>query len=259
MTASTLAPRAAGRLAAAPGFPRDHPWDRNFFLLWVALIWLGIGLGFVPELAQHFAKHEKPFPLITHVHGAAFMGWVALLTAQVLLIRSRNVALHRRLGWVMLAWGLAMLALGPATAWNAQTRDAGTAAADPGFFSIQVIDMVSFAVLGGAGVLLRKSPSAHKRLMLLGTLCIADAGYARFTGQSMEHAYGKGFLPEYIGLFGATGSMIVGIGVYDLITRRRLHPAYVAGAAWGLAGQALATFLWHDAAWVTWTTQLFHH
>jgi len=151
-----------------------------------------------------------------------------------------------------------MLALGPAVAWNAQVRDLGTPAGDPGFWSIQVIDMISFGVLCGAGVLLRKDPSAHKRLMLLGTLCIADAGYARFTGLPMEQAFGKGFVPEHIGLYGATALMIVGIGVYDLITRRRLQPAYVAGAAWGLSGQALATFLWHNAAWVAWTTKLFH-
>src|SRR5512146_1403449 len=120
MTASTLtecSPRAA------PGpFPPSHRWDRNFFLLWVALIWFGIGLGFIPEVVQHFAKHERPFPLITHIHGAAFVGWLVLLTGQVLLIRSRLVALHRRMGWVMLAWGAAMLVLGPAVAWNEQTR-----------------------------------------------------------------------------------------------------------------------------------------
>jgi hypothetical protein len=32
----------------------------------------------------------------------------------------------------------------------------------------------------------------------------------------------------------------------------------VAGAVFGLAGQALATFLWHDPAWVAYTTRLFH-
>ena len=257
MTASTLA-QGAPRTRTQRPFPQNHPWDRNFFLLWVALIWFGVGLGFIPEIVQHFAKHEKPYPLITHVHGAAFGGWLVLTTAQVLLIRTRNTALHRRMGWVMLAWGAAMLALGPAVAWNAQTRDFGTPASDPGFWSIQIIDMVSFGVLGGAGVLLRANASAHKRLMLLATLCIADAGYARFTGPLMENRFGNAFVPEHIGLYGVTALMIVGIGVYDLITRRRLHPAYVAGAAWGLSGQALATFLWHDPAWVAYATRLFH-
>lgn len=256
MTASTLA-EGAPRTAPGP-FPPNHPWDRNFFLAWVALIWFGIGLGFIPEIVQHYARHERAYPLITHIHGAAFGGWLVLLTAQVLLIRTRRVAVHRKLGWVMTGWGAAIPVLGLAVAWNAQLRDFGTPASDTGFYSIQLIDCVSFTVLCGAGVLLRNSASAHKRLMLLGTLCIADAGYARFTGTPMEHAFGKAFLPEYIGLYGVTGLMIVGIGVYDLITRKRLHPIYAAGAAWGLGGQALATFLWHDAGWVAYTTRLFH-
>jgi len=258
MTATTL-DRGAPRPATPPApFPAQHAWDRNFFLLWVALIWLGIGLGFGPEVWKHVATHEAPFEPIVHLHGAFFMGWLALLTTQVLLIRTRRTAVHRKLGWVMVGWGAAMLVLGPAVAWIRQKHEFGTPLSDPGFFSIQVIDIISFAVLGGAGVLLRADSAAHKRLMLLGTLCIADAGYARFTGQPVENAFGKVFWAEHLGLFGVTGAMIVGIGVYDLITRKRLHPAYLAGATWGLAGQATATFLWHDAAWVAWTTRLFH-
>ena len=255
MTASTLtAPSAAPPKPFAP----NHPWDRNFFLTWVALIWLGIGLGFIPEVVKHFAKHERPFPLVTHIHGAVFVGWLTLLTAQVLLIRTRRVAIHRKLGWAMVGWGALIPILGMAVAWNEQLRDFGTAVDDPGFYAIQLIDCVSFTVLSGAGVLLRNNSSAHKRLMLLGTLVIADAGYGRLTGPVMEQAYGKGFWPEHIGGYGVTAAMIVGIGVYDLITRKRLHPVYLAGAAWALAGQALATFLWHDPAWVAYTTRLFH-
>ena len=41
MTASTLS-QAAPRTAPGRPFPPNHPWDRNFFLLWVGLIWLGI-------------------------------------------------------------------------------------------------------------------------------------------------------------------------------------------------------------------------
>lgn len=255
MTASTLTAPSA---APTRPFPPNHPWDRNFFLTWVALIWLGIGLGFIPELTTHFVKHETPFVLVTHIHAAVFMGWLVLLTAQVLLIRTRRVTIHRTLGLAMVGWGALIPVLGVAVAWSVQRRTFGTPTGDPGFYSIQLIDCVSFTVLSGAGVLLRNNASAHKRLMLLGTLVIADAGYGRFLGPPLEHAYGKGFWPEHIGDYGVTGLMIIGIGVYDLITRKRLHPVYVVGAAFALAGQALATFLWHDPAWVTYTTRLFH-
>jgi len=259
MTATAI-DRGAPRPAMSPTpFPAQHPWDRNFFLLWIALIWFGVAMGFGPEIRKHVANHETPYPLVTHVHGFFFMGWLVLATAQVLLIRARRVAWHRTLGYAMVAWGAAMVVLGPAVAWMAQHRDFGTPAGDPQFFSIQVIDIVSFAVLGTAGVLLRATPSAHKRLMLIATLCIADAGYGRWLPTPLEHAMGgHTFWPDYLGLFGATAALIVGIGVYDLITRRRLYPAYAAGAAWGLTGQLTAVILYFNPAWIAWTTKLFH-
>jgi hypothetical protein len=152
-----------------------------------------------------------------------------------------------------------MIVLGPAVAWMEQHRDFGTPLGDPGFFSIQVIDIISFAVLGTSGVLLRSNASAHKRLMLLATLCIADAGYGRWLPTPLEHAMGgHTFWPDYLGLYGATALIIVSIGVYDLVTRRRLLPAYAAGAAWGLAGQLTAAVLYFNPAWIAWTTKLFH-
>lgn len=256
MTATTM---DRGARSPLPPFPAQHPWDRNFFALWIALIWFGIVMGFGPEIQKHIVRHETPYPLITHIHGFFFAGWLVLATAQVALIRARKLAWHRTLGYAMTAWGAAMIVLGPAVAWMEQHRDFGTPVGDPGFFAIQAIDIVSFTVLGTAGVLLRKTPAAHKRLMLLATLCIADAGYGRWLPPMTEHALGGHTFPaEYLGLYGGTAMLIVGMGVYDLITRKRLHPAYIAGAAWGLAGQLLAIVLYFNPAWTAFTTRLFH-
>lgn len=257
MTATTIG-RAAPR-PAPPAFRARHPWDHNFFALWMALIWLGVAMGFGPEIQKHIVKHETPYPPITHVHGFFFMGWLVLATAQITLIRVRKVAWHRTLGYAMIAWGAAMIILGPAVALMEQHRDFGTPAGDPAFFSIQVIDIISFTVLGTAGVLLRGEAPAHKRLMMLATLCIADAGYGRWLPPFFEHALGGHTFPaEYLGLYGGTAALIVGMGVYDLITRRRLNPAYAAGAAWALTGQLTAIILYMNPAWAAFTTGLFH-
>ncbi|MBV8799201.1 MAG: hypothetical protein JOY77_09620 [Alphaproteobacteria bacterium] len=63
-------------------FAPYHRWDRNFFLGYVVLIWLGILGGFVPEIAAGIAQHKPPFPLIVHVHAVVFAGWLAVLTAR---------------------------------------------------------------------------------------------------------------------------------------------------------------------------------
>ena len=39
--------------------------------------------------------------------------------------------------------------------------------------------MVNFAALGRAAIALRKNPEAHKRLMILATICVANAGRGR--------------------------------------------------------------------------------
>jgi FtsH-binding integral membrane protein len=256
MTATTLERGARKDGASAPPFPAQHPWDRNFFLGLVALIWTGILMGFVPQMVRHVASHQQPYPLIVHLHAAAFVGWTVLLTAQVLLVRSRRLALHRRLGYSMVGLGALMLVLGPAAAWVVQRRDFGGPHSNPAFLSVQFIAMVTFAVVGGAGVLLRNSPSAHKRLMIIATLVLADAGFARWLGAPIAAAFGKGPWQRYLGLSGATAAIIVAIGVYDLITRRRLQPAYAAGAAWALAGQGLAAYLLFLPAWKAFTTHL---
>jgi hypothetical protein len=259
MTATALDRAGEARAPSRPPFAAQHPWDRNVFLGVVALIWLGVLMGFVPQMIQHAAKHERPYPLAVHLHAAAFVGWVALLTAQVLLVRTRRLALHRKLGYGMVALGALMLVLGPAAVWTVQQQDFGTPKSNPAFLSVQIIAMITFAVVGGAGVLLRNSASAHKRLMLVATLVLADAGFSRWLGHPISAAFGKGMWQRYLALSGATALIIVGIGVYDLITRRRLQPAYAAGAAWALTGQALAAWLLFVPAWKVVATHLLGH
>src|ERR1700743_3151782 len=82
---------------AAP-FTPQHRSDRNFFLLLVGLTWLGIICGFGLDVIDHVRHSTYAYPLIVHVHALIFVGWLVLLTSQVLLIRRRRMDIHRRLG-----------------------------------------------------------------------------------------------------------------------------------------------------------------
>ncbi len=227
-------------------FAPYHKWDRNFFLLLVVLIWFGILNGFVPEIVSAVEKH-KPFPLIVHVHAVAFVGWLVLLTVQVLLIRRGRHEIHRKLG----AWGAAlagiMVVLGPATAIYMQRYHFGTSDSDPAFLAVQLTDILAFAGLVLFAIALRRESAAHKRLILLATLYISDAGFARFLGDGVHGLLGDGFFPFMAGAYLANDLLVLALGAYDLITRRRLHPAYVAGAVWTLCMQFTATFLYRSA------------
>lgn len=235
-------------------FPKDKASDRIFYPLFVAAIWLGILLGFGPEMVQHIQSGEAPYPLIVHLHAAAFMAWIALLMAQSLLIRTGRRALHRQLGTAAIALAIVMLVLGPAVAIVIQRQQLTLAHpspvfGNPAFLAVQLGGMIDFAILVAAGVLLRNHASAHRRLMLLATLAISDAGFARWTAVWLHQHMAPGFWTDFAGDYAANDVLILALGAYDLITRRRLHPAWVIGAGYLFASQCTAITLLHDAAW----------
>ena len=249
----------------APGAPRPFPpfrkWDRDFFLVWLLLIWVGIVMGFGSDMINHFQSHEAPYPLIVHFHAVAFVGFLVLLTTQLLLIRRNRHDLHRKLGIAGFALACVMLVLGPATAIVVQRAAFGTPDSDPSFLSIQLIGILDFFVLIAAAALNRNNPSAHKRLILLAILAISDAGFSRWLGGDIHAWFGGGhsFWISFAGLFMATDFLALGIGAYDLITRGRLHPAYIAGTIWMFGCQATEVILYHSPAWKTVATHLIGH
>jgi hypothetical protein len=160
-------------MAPAPG-PRDtprfapfHKADPLFFPALLVWIWIGILAGFVPEIVTHITEHRPAYPWIVHVHGLVFVGWLALLTVQIALIRSRNVGLHRRIGVIGAYWAAALVAVGVVTAVMVDRSSFGTRRWNPQFLSVQLGDLVFFAILTAFALALRREGSTHKRLMLL--------------------------------------------------------------------------------------------
>jgi hypothetical protein len=255
MSSEAIAMRPAPKRLFAP----YNKWDRDFFLLYVALIWLGIVMGFGGEMIHRANTHATPFPLIVPVHAAVFVSWLVLLTTQVLLIRNRRHDLHKILGIAGLCLAAAMLVLGPAAAIIMQRMQFGTPDSDPPFLAIQLFGVGTFGILVAAAFVLRGDPSAHKRLILLGTLYISDAGFARWLSGDIHAVLGSGFWPDFLGLDLANDVLMLGIGAYDLATRRRLHPAYVVGTLFVLATQITVTFLYHSPAWKEVTLRIIGH
>lgn len=233
-------------------FAPYHKWDRNFFPLWVALIWLGVIMGFGPLVASQVENHQSlPFrPSIVPIHGIVFVGWLVLLTAQVLLIRSRRVDIHRELGIAGIVLAGVMVILGAATAVIVNRVLFGEPGRDPAFLGVEFTDMTAFAGLAGAAFLLTRQSAAHKRLILLATLYISDAGFARWLGPTVSAHLGTSSLWALLAtLYLGNDVLVLGLGAYDWITRRRLHPAYVAGVAWTAALQLTAALLVTSPAW----------
>jgi hypothetical protein len=250
MTVETLA-----QAPAAP-FAPQHPSDRNFFLLLVILTWLGVIGGFGLDMIDHF-KGVRPYPLIVHFHAALFVGWLVLLTAQVALIRNRRADIHRRLGMAA-AWMIpVMVVMALATAWTVQRQVVlQFGGHHTAFISVNITDMLGFSTLAFAGLALRRDAPAHKRLMLLSTLYLSTAGFARLWLLTIGTQGTDTFWGWFIAYNGGGDIVIALLGVYDLATRGRLHPAYVLGAGWIAANELAAAWLYFSPWWKPISLQL---
>lgn len=236
------------------GFAPFHRWDRNFFLFMVALIWLGILMGFVPDIIRHVQTHKPPYPLVVHVHAFVFVSWLLLLTTQVLLIRSGHVDIHRRLGVAGMLLAPLMIVLGLATSVIVDYLQFPLNHDSP-FLAIQLADLTNFGTLAIAALLLRGTPSAHKRLMILATIFISDAGFARWWGPELAQL-GNGFWANWVQDYMSDFLLVAIFATYDLITRRRLHPAFIAGALFGLAVEVIAVWAYVSPWWKPIATHL---
>lgn len=217
-TSSTATPIAPPR-AARRRFPA-HPADHRFFGAMSVAAGVVILAGFARTYGPKLAAGGGEVPSIVHLHAALFSAWLVLLVVQTRLV-GRRIDLHRRLGTVMLGVAAAMLVAGVATA-VVVTRGGhrgipGLEFPDPGgFLLLNVASIGVFAVLVAAGWAFRRSPQAHKRLMLGATV-----------GGLMPPGISR--LPLVAGHPGAVAALVVAFllaaPAWDLLTRRRVHPA----------------------------------
>jgi len=229
-------------------FASYHRHDRVMVAGIASVIWLAIIAGFAIDLVNRAHINALNFPLIVHLHAVVYSAWLVLLAAQVWLIRTKHAAIHRRLGLVALVLLPLMLVLGPAaaiTVTNPYTPDRWVS-----WMSVQFTNAFGSVMLLAAGLLMRRDSASHKRLMLMGTIAVTEPGFSRIWAPILFARLGEGYVPFYVSTYIGTVLLVLAIGAYDLATRRRLHPAYVAAALWIFANEAVATWLFYQPFWL---------
>ena len=234
--------------------------DRPFFASMLVVVWLAILTGFGYNNLQKYFAGKLTYPWIVHIHSVFFVGWLILFTVQVVLVRRDQVDTHRRLG--MFGAGLAsvMVVAGVMTAIMTEQIKFGTAASDPPFLSVMLGDMLVFGGLAAAGILMRKSPAAHRRLMLMATLVLTDAGFGRWLSPKIVEwmglknywemkTFAEGAWPFIRFQLLPVYTLIIAVGAFDLYTRKRLHPVYLRAIAWSLPIHLLAGWLYFQPFW----------
>jgi hypothetical protein len=243
-----MATTAASKPIAQPRTAHDRQFYSGMAIVMAFAVFAGFARTYY--LSAYFDTHATfsggPFSTLVRTHALLFTSWVLLFLVQTSLVAAHRVAVHRRLGMAIGVLAAVMVAVGTATAIDLARRGAAPPGVDPlTFLAVPLGDMLVFAVLIGAALLLRRNKEAHKRLMLLAFTGILVAAVARLPG----------VLPlGPLGFFGLTFVPVLALGVsYDLLTRRHVHPAYMWGGTLLVVSVPLrllisTTHAWHRVA-----------
>ena len=139
--------------------------------------------GFWPSYFGTLLSGGVARPLVMHVHGAIFTGWMLLLFLQVTLASSGRVALHRRVGKLGIWYGTAVWIMGVIATFAApvihMNKGEWTMDQAAGFLILPIGDMALFGGFFGAAMKYRNKPDIHKRLIIAATVALAFAAVAR--------------------------------------------------------------------------------
>lgn len=187
---------------------------------------------------------------LLHLHGLLFTTWVVFFLVQTILVASGRTYLHRRMGIGGAVLAALVVIVGMAVAI---TRVSTGVSPIPGvpplaFLAIPFFDMVVFAILVSAAIYLRRRLEAHKRLMTLAMITLLAAPIARIQFP---------FLPSGpLTFFGLADLFILAILAFDLVTRRKVHPATIWGGLLIVASQPLRLMIAGTPAWMSFAAWL---
>ena len=235
----------------AARFAPFHRHDRAFFAIFVAICWIGVIAGFAPaSMGRIQGKADYVAPLVLHLHAIAFVGWLLLLTTQVVLIRRGQAALHRRLGPI----GMALIPVMALTGFLAECYSQRYYLAHPpdsqAFFIIPIWYVIGFTGFAVAAMLARRDSPAHKRLLLLATTVIVSAAYTRWWGAVLTGWVGDGYWGTIVNTFTPAHLILLAALSYDVATRGRIHRVYLVGVPAILAAELVVSWIYHAPGWL---------
>jgi hypothetical protein len=214
---------AEGRHMSAIPIAKAEMGTRLFFVIMASAVIVTVFAGFAPTfyLRDSFPQ-DRPMSFLLHVHGILFSAWVTVFLVQTLLIARGSRALHQRLGWIAVGIAATMVILVVA-AMIEQLRRVGGFPPPPLALALSVFDIVVFATLVGTAIYLRKQPDWHKRFMLSATILLLGAPMFRF----VIHDVGITDTSK-VGIVSTllVDAFFLPCFTCDLMTRRRIHPAY---------------------------------
>jgi hypothetical protein len=201
--------------------------DHRFYsgISWI--IALVVIAGFSKALIRHEFDDSVLNSTFTRAHAVIFLSWIALFVTQTTLIATRQPLAHMRLGRLgaALVGAIAIMSI-ISTVLSFRHGEGKLFWQDPH------AEVFAFLVLAIFGLIARHKRETHKRLMLIATVSLIGAAIIHLPFVQRLHPQAYVFVQD---------SFIVAGIVYDVATRRRIHPAYLWGGLLLLATQYLVS------------------
>ena len=219
--------------------------EKRVYLIAAVLFPLIVLIGF--GRTYYFKPFIEVPPLASYlvqIHGAIMTAWIMLFIAQVFLIRTKNVRVHQKLGY--LGIGLAVLIV--IAAFFTAIASAKRGNAPPGFpplpfLAIPFFDLFTFSALFAAAVYYRKRPANHRRLMLIIAISLLPPAVARIPIPSLQ-AFGPLFF------FGLPSLLCLVALFYDRWHSGKFNPVMVYAVIFLIASYPLRIMISGTDAWL---------
>jgi hypothetical protein len=126
----------------------------------------------------------------------------------------------------------------------------------PALIALNLVDLLGFVTFIAIGLRYRGHPAAHKRLMMLAMVSIADPGFARLTLHLLPRPDTP--LGSFMSVFYGNILLLVAMFGWDLWRRSRIHPALLAGGFSLIGAELFTAFLFFSPGWNTLAMGLAH-
>ena len=228
-----------------------RPSDRRLFLAAAILFPLVVLAGYFKSYYFSAFFDVKPVAnALVHAHGLVMTLWVAYFSAQIALIRTKNVRIHMTMGMVGVALAALVVVVGMATAYDAQlVRGSAPPGVNPhSFFVLPMLDMALFVVFFAGAIYYRKRPTEHKTLMLMTAIAFVPAALFRIPVTS----------PELMIHWAFGVPMLVALACLGWHTAKRgeLNKVFAAAVLLVVAAHPLRIALLNSEVWLRFTAWL---
>lgn len=173
-------------MTAHPARARPTTPARYFFVAAAIAMLAVMVAGFHPYYLRGEGlagrKISPALARLVFVHGAAMTAWLTIFLVQSLLVPTRRLRIHMKLGW----GGVAIAAVAAGSGFLLAVESVRPVPAIPfwgmayrQFMLVMLSEVALFALFVIAGVYFRKRPKIHKAMMLLASLSILAGATVR--------------------------------------------------------------------------------